>query len=367
MDSMKNKKTIKIAVGMSGGVDSTITALMLKNEGYDVIGLTMKIWDDNPLIKGNRSGCYGPGEVKDIAEAKKAAKIMNIPHYVIDLRKEYHKSVIDYFKEEYQKGKTPNPCIMCNSKIKFGLLIDKAINSGINFDYFATGHYARTSFDKKNNLYLLKTGLDKTKDQSYFLYRLKQKQLKKVIFPLGEKRKDDIKKFAQKNGFADYADKDESQNFIECDNYSVLLPAGKIGSIIDSQGNILGQHKGISNYTLGQRKNLNLGGLKEPYYVLKIDVKKNIVVAGPRNLAFSDKAFVKKINWIIPLKLIKTNKIKTKIRYGAEFAEAVFLSKTNKSAVLKFKKPQFAVTPGQSIVFYDKDMVLGGGIITDKK
>lgn len=358
------KQKMKIAVGMSGGVDSTITAFLLKKKGFDVIGLTMKIWDDNPLIKGNRSGCYGPNESKNIAEAKKAAKMIGVPHYVIDLRNDYNKKVIEYFKKEYQKGKTPNPCIVCNAKIKFGMLIEKALKSGIKFDYFATGHYAKIGFDKKNKIYLLKRGADKSKDQSYFLYGLKQNQLKKILLPLGGKKKKDVKDLAVKNGFAEFAKKKESQNFVECDKYSILLPKEKPGFINDYKGKVLGKHKGITNYTLGQRKNLNIGGLAEPYYVLKINPKTNSIIVGPKNLAYSDSASVKKINWIVPFNLIKTKEIQARIRYGAELAKASFVKKTKNFAIVKFKKPQFAITPGQSIVFYERDIVLGGGIIT---
>ncbi|MDD4409895.1 MAG: tRNA 2-thiouridine(34) synthase MnmA [Candidatus Pacebacteria bacterium] len=357
------KKDITVAVGMSGGVDSTMTALILKEKGYKVIGLTMKIWDNNPNIKGTKSGCYGPNEAKDIAEAQKAAKLLDIPHYIVDLKEEYHQAVIEYFKNEYQKGKTPNPCVVCNAKIKFGLLIEKALNSGIKFDHFATGHYVRVVRDEDTGSYLLKKGVDKTKDQSYFLYRLKQKQLKKLIFPLGNKKKIDVKKMAIEKGFAEYAKKEESQNFVECDSYAALLPKGIPGHIVDHTGKILGQHNGIINYTLGQRK-LNIGGLKEPYYVLKIDAKNNSVVAGPKDLAYSDEVKATKMNWIVPFDKITTNKFKAKIRYGAELAEATFVKKDKNSAVIRFKKPQFAITPGQSIVLYDKDVVIGGGIIS---
>ncbi|BFT94048.1 MAG: tRNA 2-thiouridine(34) synthase MnmA [Minisyncoccus archaeiphilus] len=356
------KKDITVAVGMSGGVDSTMAALILKEKGYNVIGLTMTIWDNNPSIKGTKSGCYGPNEEKDVAEAKKAAILLGIKHHIIDLKEEYQTAVMDYFKNEYKKGKTPNPCVVCNAKIKFGILIEKALSSGIKFDYFATGHYVRVSKDKTTGLYVLKKGVDKSKDQSYFLYRLKQKQLAKLIFPLGTKKKVDVKNLATKKGFASYAEKAESQNFVECDSYASLLPKGKPGYIIDNNGVIIGKHEGITNYTVGQRK-INVGGLKEPYYVLKIDAKNNSIIAGPKSLTYTDTAKVTDINWIIPLEIARSGNIQAKVRYGSELTKVEIEATPNKTLVIRFEKPQFAIAPGQSVVLYEKDKVIGGGII----
>jgi tRNA-specific 2-thiouridylase len=350
----------KIAVGMSGGVDSTMAAFMLKKKGYEVVGLTMQIWGGGPAKGVKKSGCYGPGEAEDISAAEEACRRIGMPHHVIDLKKEYQENVISYFREEYKKGKTPNPCVVCNSKIKFNLLLEKAFRSGIDFDYFATGHYARVSFDKEKDLYLLKRGVDRSKDQSYFLYKLKQPQLKRIMFPLGGKKKSDVKDFARKNGFADYADKEESQNFVECDDYFSLLPEGKPGHIVDYKGNVLGEHEGIERYTVGQRRNLKVGGLKEPYYVLKIDSRKNTIIIGPKEFAYGDEAEIKDINWIVrPGK----RRMKAKIRYGAPLAACSFSEQGKKKVLLNFDKPQFAITPGQSAVFYDGDIVLGGGVI----
>lgn len=348
---------------MSGGVDSTMAAFLLKKKGFEVIGLTMAIWNNSPNLKSIKSGCYGPGEAQDIKDAKRAAKLIGIPHYVIDLKKEYQQEILSYFKEEYKKGKTPNPCIMCNARMKFGLLLEKAFQSGLNFDYFATGHYAKILFDAEKKLYLIKKGADKTKDQSYFLYRLRQQQLKKIIFPLGNKRKKDIKKIASENGFTYYADKEESQDFAEC-GHSALLPNGKPGKIVDYLGNVLGKHKGIEYYTIGQRKNLNLGGLKDPYYVLKIDAKNNSIIVGPKELVYSSKVSVSDLNWIIPPEKIAKNICEVKVRYGAESVKAKFITKGKNKVLLELQKPQFAISPGQSAVFYDKDVVLGGGIIS---
>lgn len=359
----KKSKKLKVAVGMSGGIDSSIATLLLRKQGFNVVGLTMKIWNNDFKFKNSGKGCFGPGSEKNLIEAQKAAKKIGIPHHIIDLSKEFKKIVIEYFQKEYQAGKTPNPCIVCNSKIKFGLLLDKTIKSKINFDFFATGHYVNKIFDSKKKIYLLKRGADKIKDQSYFLYRLNQKQLAKIIFPLGKMKKEEIKKFARQNGFKDYAEKKESQNFIESKDYSSLMPKGVQGKIIDPKGKILGKHKGIYFYTVGQRKNLDLGGLKEPHYVVKIDVKNNIIVAAPKKYLYSDKVEVKDINWIVPLKYIKKNNVQAKIRYGSPLADATFIKKSTKNAFLKFRNPQLAITPGQSVVFYDKETVLGGGII----
>jgi len=374
-----------VAVGMSGGVDSTVAAFLLKQKKYDVIGITMKIWDGPPHSGVKKNGCYGPGENDDIKDAAQAAKMMKIRHYIINLTKEYKKDVLKYFCSEYEKGRTPNPCVVCNTKIKFDQLLIKAFKSGIKFDYFATGHYARLRREILNHksqipnklqsvppvggwsikskiFYQLLKAKDKIKDQSYFLYRLKQNQLKKIIFPLGDKTKQEVRQIAQKNGFIYYNRKKESQNFIEADNYFSLLPVGQKGQIIDYQGNVLGKHQGISHYTIGQRKNLNISGLREPYYVLEINAKKNIIIVGPKEFSYSKTAKIKNINWIIGPKIIKKKIIEAKIRYGTKPAKCK-ISIKGKMVILNFIKPQFAITPGQSAVFYSGDKLLGGGTI----
>jgi len=200
-------------VGMSGGVDSSVSAMLLKKEGYEVIGVTMKLWNDKYKFVPTKDACFGPDR-EDIVAAKKAADILGIEHLVIDVSKEYEQYILEYFKEEYLAGRTPNPCVMCNEKIKFGYLVDKIIEQGIEFDYFATGHYARVSYDERTGRYLLFRGIDEKKDQSYYLYRLSQKQLGRVLFPLGGFKKEDIKKLAREFGLKEYAEKEESQDFM---------------------------------------------------------------------------------------------------------------------------------------------------------
>jgi tRNA-specific 2-thiouridylase len=251
--------------------------------------------------------------------------------------------------------------------MKFGFLLKRIISEGTKFDHFATGHYARVKYDPAKKRWLLLAGQDTQKDQSYFLYRLKQNQLKKIIFPLGELQKEEVKKLAIKSGFEDYAKKTESQDFIEGENYKLLFGdvSKKPGPIVDEKGRILGQHSGIHNFTIGQRKGLNLGGLTEPYYVLDIDRCENKVIAGKKAAAFSNVFFIQDVNWIAFENLTKKISVEVKIRSSQErFACEIIPEK--KRFKIKLKKPQFALTAGQSAVFYQKDVVLGGGIINLK-
>ncbi|HOP86505.1 MAG TPA: tRNA 2-thiouridine(34) synthase MnmA [Syntrophorhabdaceae bacterium] len=354
------KKTV--AVGLSGGVDSAVCALLLLKKGFNVIAVTMSIWDEKGPYKPLKKGCYGPIESKRIEDAEKVASILNIKHFVIDLKNEFKDLVLDYFIDEYNSGRTPNPCIVCNYKIKFSSLIEKLQKNGIDFDFFATGHYVRIFFDEKNKRYVLKRAIDTTKDQSYFLYRLTQKQLGQLLFPLGDYTKEEVKRIAIESGLNDFVKKPESQDFGRFD-FQYMENKYGCGNIIDIYGKILGMHKGINQYTIGQRKGLNLKGMKKPHYVIKIDPIKNEITVGTKENLMGSELVAYDTNWIIPFEEIANKQIYGQIRYKSRAGYCVIHPLSYDFYKVTFTTPQEAITPGQSIVFYDNDILLGGGII----
>jgi tRNA-specific 2-thiouridylase len=366
---MTDKTSITVAVGLSGGVDSSVAAYLLQREGYKVIGLTMQIWDGTlPLPDEGRSGCYGPGEGRDIAAAKALADRLGIPHHVIALAPEYNTQVLDYFRQEYAAGRTPNPCVRCNRSMKFGLLLDRAKDQGIVFDYFATGHYARVEQDPASGRWLLLKAVDRAKDQSYFLSRLSQDQLQRVLFPLGRLTKPEVKAIAREIGWADVADKKESQNFIESKHYGVLFGDRDRapGPIVDTHGNVLGQHEGIVHYTVGQRKGLRLGGTADPLYVIRIDACANTVVVGPHSELLLSRLTASDLNWIsVADAPAQPLRVHARIRQQHREAEATVCRVPGRDSTVEvvFTEPQLSITPGQTVIFYDQDRVVGSGII----
>ncbi|MFA6897320.1 MAG: tRNA 2-thiouridine(34) synthase MnmA [Patescibacteria group bacterium] len=353
----------KVFVGISGGVDSATSAMLLKKQGYEVTGVHMRLWEEKGAVKSRAE-----------EDARRVAKDLGIKFKVADLRKEFKQRVVDYFLEEYEKGRTPNPCVRCNREIKFGLLFEKSMEMGA--DYFATGHYVRIKKEsvegkngKKKYIYKLSKAKDSQKDQSYFLYNLSQDILGKTIFPLGDFTKIKTREIAKENELFVY-DKSESQEvcFIADKYYGEFLKRMKVkmqaGDIVDEEGNILGEHRGLPLYTIGQRRDIRIGGTG-PYFVVGLDYKKNrLIVSRDIN---SEKLFVKKftvcdVNWVVKKQETFPLKAKVKTRYRMEAVAAEVVRDKNKIIVRLGKKSR-AVMPGQSAVFYVRGQVLGGGVI----
>ncbi len=344
-----------VIIGMSGGVDSSASAALLKKQGYRVVGVTMKLWNGEQAD----GGCCSFSAIDD---AKKVADILGIEHYVLDYEKEFEHNVIKYFINEYKSGKTPNPCVLCNKHIKFNALSKMADDLGI--DYIATGHYAK--IQENNGRYLLVRPEDRKKDQTYFLYNMTQEQLKRTLFPLYDVTKEETRKIAQEIGLS-VAEKPDSQDicFIPDGDYVNFIKRrdGNMpeGDFVDSEGNVLGRHKGIMNYTIGQRKGLGIA-LNRPMYVTGIDAKNNRVVLGPDGSQLKDGLKAHSVNMIAFDKITEPFECTAKIRYNAQDVPCmVYLTKDGFE--VKFRQPQKSVTPGQMVVLYDNNIVIGGGII----
>lgn len=362
MRKFQGNTNATVAVGMSGGVDSSVAAALLKESGYHVIGLSMEIFDGSVAVKdSNKHACYGPDEKEDIESAASICKKLGMEFHIIDLRKEYRRHVIDYFRRNYLEGNTPNPCVVCNHRVKFGFLLDKAREAGVEFDFFATGHYART--EESGGRFLLKRAADLSKDQSYFLYALTPEQLSRTLFPLGEYTKQQVRVMARSLGL-ESADRRESQDFISGGDYSPLFREEEIreGDIVDEKGTVLGKHRGIIYYTVGQRRGLGIASGR-PLYVTRIDAQNERIVVGRKADLASEGLIARDVNLIALDRVDRPYKVKAKIRQKHREAGATIFPYENNRVKLVFEEPQMAVTPGQSAVFYSGDTVLGGGII----
>lgn len=353
LSNMKNKRVL---VAMSGGVDSSVAAAILKEDGYEVIGATMKLWPTEKCSEERDRACCS---LKDIEDARKVCDKLGIRHYVLNFEDIFRKNVIDYFADEYLKGRTPNPCIVCNEKIKFGKLLKKA--EELECDFIATGHYARIERNK------LRMGLDKSKDQSYVLFSIPSGALKKILLPIGNLTKKDVRKKAEESGLLVH-EKPDSQEicFVPGNDYSDFIRkhaglSSKRGNIVDDSGKVLGYHEGYWNFTIGQRRGMGIAS-SQPLYVNEIRHKENVIVVGGASDVKKKKFLVKNVNWIQEGGS-KKPELEVKIRYNHEKSPAYLKEATKGSVEIEFKEPQNAITPGQAAVFYDGEYVLGGGWI----
>lgn len=354
----------KVMLGMSGGVDSSVAAAILLEGGYEVFGVTMQIWPDTESERQNTEG--GCCSLSAVDDARRVADKLAIPYYVLNFKDIFKEKVIDYFTDEYIRGRTPNPCIACNRYVKFEALLQKALSMGM--DFVATGHYACIKYDTALQRYLLKKSATESKDQTYALYTLTQDQLSRTLMPIGEYTKENVREIAKKFNLS-VASKPDSQEicFVEDNNYSRFICQNTeykavSGNFTDIAGNILGRHKGIIHYTIGQRKGLGIT-FGKPMYVVEIDESSNTVVLGDGNEVLSSRLIASDLNFIAFDLLESSRKVKAKIRYSAKEATAEIKPIENDRVEVCFEIPQRAITPGQSVVFYEGDIVLGGGII----
>ena len=354
----------KVVVGMSGGVDSSVAAYLLKKQGYEVIGVTMQIWqDEEQTTLEENGGCCGISAVED---ARRIAAALEIPYYVMNFKKEFQKNVMDYFVGEYLKGRTPNPCIACNRYVKWESLLQRSLAIGAEF--IATGHYARVE-KLPNGRYTLRMSVTAQKDQTYALYNLTQAQLSHTLMPVGAYDKDTIRRIAQEQGLF-VANKPDSQEicFIPDHDYAAFIDrecAGRVpgpGNYVTEDGEVLGEHKGITHYTVGQRKGLNLA-MGHPVFVKEIRPDTNEVVIGENTDVFTNSLTCSQLNFMAIEDLTEERRVLAKIRYSHKGAMAVIRKTAADTVECCFEEPVRAVTPGQAVVFYENDYILGGGTI----
>ena len=356
-----SKKTVMVA--MSGGVDSSVALIKVIESGYQAIGVTMKLWDyGNVGGNDDDNSCCG---IEEINGAKLVCNQLGVPHYTIDFQDVFKEKVIDDFADEYLKGRTPNPCVRCNSYVKWDAFIEQANQLGA--DFIATGHYAQIG--SYNNKPAIQQGVDSLKDQAYVLWGIPKDSIERTLFPLGEFTKTQVREIAKKYDL-ETADKPESMEicFVADNNYNRFLnkyipdkmDSIKEGDILDDKNNVVGQHKGYTNYTVGQRKGIGLS-YPDPRYVKSIDAKKNSITISRKNELYRDTCLVSNINWLVDIPKFPLD-IYSQIRYNSKKVESTILLKDNKYEVA-FNEPQLAVTPGQSIVFYIGNILIGGGII----
>jgi tRNA-specific 2-thiouridylase len=361
MAQVENKKK-RVVVAMSGGVDSSVAAALLARDGYEVIGVTMRLFSapNEQVARLNKSCC----SLEDVEDARAVCRKIGAKHYFLNFEDEFQKHVVDYFVGEYERGRTPHPCLACNDRLKFEFLVRRA--ELMDADFVATGHYAR--IHEHEGEYSLLAGVDPLKDQSYVLYTLNQNQLSTLAFPIGDYSKDEIREVARELGLG-IADKPDSQDicFIPDGDYNRFieprLKRKSPGDIVDSDGNVLGEHEGVHGFTIGQRKRIPLvNSTPRPFYVTDINAESGRVTVGPAENLMKTRLYASGVNWISGTAPTRTIDVEARIRYNGKNARARIRSVSN-GVEIEFEQPVRAITPGQAVVFYIDDVVIGGGLI----
>lgn len=367
MYPLNPKKGARVVVAMSGGVDSSVAAAWLKSQGYDVIGISLQLHDMAANIENKFGTCCS---LTDINDARRVAQKIDIPFYVSNMEAEFDKNVVDDFVQEYLNGRTPNPCVRCNEKVKFSRLMDWAMDLGA--DYLATGHYANVRMNPDNKAWELLKGEDPNKDQSYFLFTMKQQDLSKTLFPVGHLAKNQVRELAERFELNHVASKPDSQEicFVQARNYKEFIEQRvppsllKPGHIIDTGGAVVGSHTGLHQFTVGQRKGLGLA-VSEPLYVVALDNRRNEVVVGPEEALLRTRCTVSNVHWISEPGLDRPTEFQAKIRYRAKDSRVSIKPLLDNRVEVSFDEPQRAITPGQALVLYRDRQVMGGGWIED--
>jgi len=355
----------RVLLAMSGGIDSAVSAVLLQEQGFEVMGATMRLCNSDGDPYGVSSGCFGPQEPQNRQILERVGKKLGIQILTIDLSKQFENEVLEYYRSNYLEGRTPNPCVVCNSRLKFGLLPKMLRDQGMEFDLFATGHYARIRICEQSGRWQLLKGIDPLKDQSYFLCLLTQAQLATTLFPLGKLTKARVREIASLHGLDFLLSKAESQDFLSEEDHPRLFKSAKIepGEMVDPLGKVVGNHRGLIHYTIGQRRHLGLSGMSEPWYVIGLDNKRNRVKVGPQSFLHKDRLTATKVNWVSIQPTSAATRAEIKIRLGHNPVPGTLRILPNGSVEAVFDTPQMSITSGQYAVFYDGDILLGGGTI----